>query len=245
MFKNYFKIAFRSLWKNKVFSAINIIGLATGLAVCLLIVLYVRDELSHDKYNVNADRIYRLDADIYFNNTEANMAQSPDPLGPALVRDYPDIQQMVRLNYQGDILVKKNNENVRDHYAVFADSTFFKVFTVPMIKGNPASALNEPNSIVIDETTAKKYFNTIDVLGKNLYVDNSTYCKITGVIKDMPRQSHFHFSFIRTKRDYPKSDSWLSNNTYNYILVRPGVPIKKVQDDVNATINNYLGKDLE
>ncbi|MEO9053127.1 MAG: ABC transporter permease [Ginsengibacter sp.] len=245
MFKNYFKIAFRSLLNNKAFSTINIIGLATGLAVCLLIVLYVKDELSYDKYNINADRIYRLEADIYFNNTEANMAQSPDPLGPALVRDYPDIQQMVRLNYQGDILVKKDNENVGDHQAVFADSTFFKVFTVPMIEGNPATALNEPNSIVIDETTANKYFNTTDVLGKNLYVDNSTNCKITGVIKDMPRQSHFHFSFIRPKRDYRKSDSWLSNNTYSYILVRPGVPIKKIQDDVNATVNNYLGKDLE
>lgn len=245
MFKNYLKTAFRSLWKNKVFSAINIIGLATGLAVCLLIVLYVKDELSYDQYNVNADRIYRLDADIYFNNTEADMALSPDPLGPALVRDYPDIQQMVRLNYQGDILVKKNNQNVQDHHAVFADSTFFKVFTIPMIEGDPNTALDEPNSIVIDETTAKKYFNTTNVVGKTLFIDNTTNCKITGVIKDMPRQSHFHFSFIRPKRDYRKSDSWLSNNTYNYILARPGVPIKKIQDDVNATVNNYLGKDLE
>src|SRR3954464_2174194 len=99
MLRNYFKVALRNLWKNKAYSAINIVGLATGLAVCLLIVLYVVAELSYDKSNKNADRIYRLDADIYFNNTQAIFAVAPDPLGPALVRDYPEIEQMVRLNY--------------------------------------------------------------------------------------------------------------------------------------------------
>ncbi len=245
MFRNYLKVALRNLWKNKAFSAINIVGLATGLAVCLLIVLYVKDELSYDKYNKNADSIYRLDADIFFNGTQFTASVSPDPLAPALVRDYPDIQQMVRLNYQGDILVKKGNQNVQDHHAVFADSTFFKVFTIPMIEGDPNTALDEPNSIVIDEKTAKKYFNTTDVVGKNLYIDNSTNCKITGVIKDIPRQSHFHFSFIRPKSQSQTNSSWLSNNTHNYILVRPGVSRQKVQSDVDATVNNYLGKELE
>src|SRR5215212_749585 len=117
MFKNYLKVALRNLWKNKAFSAINIMGLASGLAVCLLIVLYVVDELSYDKYNVNADRIYRVDADIYFNNTQAIFAVAPDPLAPALVRDFPEIEQMARINFQGDILVKKDNRNVKDHNA--------------------------------------------------------------------------------------------------------------------------------
>jgi putative ABC transport system permease protein len=244
MLKNYLKVALRNLWKNKAFSAINIVGLAAGLAVCLLIVLYVIDELSYDKYNVNADRIYRLDADIYFNNTSAIFAVAPDPLAPTLKRDFPEIAEEVRLNYQSDVLVKKDNQNVQDHKAVFADSTFFKVFTVPMIHGNPANALKEPNSIIIDETTAKKYFNTTDVVGKTLVVDNTNYCKITGVIKDIPKQSHFHFHFIRPKTTNV-NDSWLSNNTYNYVMVRPGVTQEKLQKDVDATINNYLGKELE
>src|SRR5690242_14920947 len=244
MFKNYLKVSLRNLWKNKGFSTLNILGLATGLAVCLLIVLYVVDELSYDKYNVNADRIYRLDADIYFNNTSAIFAVAPDPLAPALKRDYPEIEEEVRLNYQSDILVKTDNQNVQDHHAVFADSTFFKVFTVPMIAGNPATALKEPNSIIIDETTAKKYFNSTNVIGKTLVVDNTNYCKITGVIKDIPRQSHFHFSFIRPKTSNV-NDSWLSNNTYNYVFVRPGVTKEKLQKDVDETINNYLGKELE
>jgi putative ABC transport system permease protein len=243
MLKNYLKVALRNLWKNKAFSAINILGLASGLAVCLLIVLYVVDELSYDKYNANADRIYRLDADIYFNNTSAIFAVSPDPLALTLKREYPVVQEMTRINYEKDILIKKDNQNVQDQHCAYVDSTFFKVFTLPMIAGNAATALKEPNSIILDETTAKKYFNSTDVIGKTLRVDNNADCKITGVIKDIPRQSHFHFHFIRPRGK--DNDSWLSNNTFNYILVKPGVSRAEMQRDVDATVNKYIGRELE
>ena len=243
MFKNYLKVALRNLWKNKAFSAINIIGLASGLAVCLLIVLYVVDELSYDKYNKNADRIYRLDADIYFNNTQANFATSPDPLALTLKREFPVVEEMTRINNQSEILIKKDNLNVQDHNCGYVDSTFFKVFTIPMISGNPITALQDPGSIVVDETTARKYFNSTDVIGKTLYVDNNTNCKITAVIKDIPRQSHFHFHFIRPRGK--DNDSWLSNNAYNYILVRKGVSQAAMQKNATATVDKYIGRDLE
>jgi putative ABC transport system permease protein len=243
MFKNYLKVAMRNLWKNKAFSAINIIGLAAGLAVCLLIVLYVVDELGFDKYNKNAGRIYRLDADIYFNDTQAIFAVAPDPLAPTLKQEYPVVEEMTRVNFQKDVLIKKDNQNVQDHNVGYADSTFFKVFTIPMIAGDPLTALKEPNSIVIDKTTAKKYFNTTDVMGRILHVDNNTDCKITGVIKDIPRQSHFHFHFMRPRGK--DNDSWLSNNTFNYIVVKPGVSQAEMQKYVDATINKYIGKELE
>jgi len=250
MYKNYVKVAWRNLWKNKAFSAINIIGLAAGLAVCLLIVLYVFDELHYDQYNSNASRIYRLDADIYFNGTQFTASVAPKPLPPALVRDYPQVEQMVRLNYRESLLVKKGNINVSDHHVVFADSTFFKVFTIRLIQGNPVTVLNEPHSLVIDETTAKKYFNSTDVVGKTLFLDNSDNCKVTGVMQDMPRQSHFHASFIRPFHDTNNDDSgdendWLSNNDHCYILVKPGVTQAAMQSRVDATINNYLLKQLE
>jgi putative ABC transport system permease protein len=246
MFKNYLKVAIRNLWKNKVFSAINIIGLSAGLGVCLLIVLYVVDELSYDKYVPNADRIYRLDADLYFNGTGFNAAISPDPLAPTLMRESPQIEQMVRFNYQGDILVKKDNQNIQDHHAVFADSTFFKVFAIPVIAGNPATALLDPTSIVIDETTAKKYFNSTDVIGKTLYVDNTTYCKITAVIKDMPSHSHFHFSFIRKRGTQGDgANDWLSNNVHTYVLIRPTATRASVQKSVDGIITTYLMRSLE
>jgi putative ABC transport system permease protein len=246
MFKNYLKVAIRNLWKNKVFSAINIIGLSAGLGVCLLIVLYVVDELSYDKYVPNADRIYRLDADLYFNGTGFNAAISPDPLAPTLMRESPQIEQMVRFNYQGDILVKKDNQNIQDHHAVFADSTFFKVFAIPVIAGNPATALLDPTSIVIDETTAKKYFNSTDVIGKTLYIDNTTYCKITAVIKDMPSHSHFHFSFIRKRGTQGDgANDWLSNNVHTYVLIRPTATRASVQKSVDGIITTYLMRSLE
>jgi putative ABC transport system permease protein len=246
MFKNFLKVALRNLWKNKAFSAINIAGLSVGLAVCLLIVLYVKDELSYDKYNAQSENIYRVDADISFNGTQFTSVVSPAPLVPTLKKDYPQIVQYTRLRNFGDILVKKDNQNIQNHNAVFADSTFFQVFSIPMIKGNRLTALNEPNSIVIDETTARKYFNSTDVVGKTLYVDNSVNCKITGVIKDFPPQTHFHFSFIRPLHDTYHDDQsdWLSNNYASFVLVRPGVTKASLQNAVDATINNYLVKQL-
>ncbi|HTB26287.1 MAG TPA: ABC transporter permease, partial [Puia sp.] len=247
MFKNFLKVALRNLWKNKAFSAINIAGLSVGLAVCLLIVLYVKDELSYDKYNEHSENIYRVDADISFNGTQFISAASPAPLAPTLMKDYPQIVQYTRLRNFGDVLIRKDNQNIPNHNAVFADSTFFQVFSIPMIKGNRLTALNEPNSIVIDETTAKKYFNSTDVVGKTLYVDNSVNCKITGVISDIPPQSHFHFSFIRPMHDTYHDDQgdWLSNNYASFVLVRPGVTKASLQKAVDATINNYLVKQLD
>jgi putative ABC transport system permease protein len=247
MFKNYLKVALRNLWKSKGFSAINITGLAAGLGVCLLIVLYVVDELSYDKYNTKAGRIYRLEADIYFNNTQFSAAVSPKPMARTLVKDYPQIGQMVRINYRGDVMVKKGSDFIQDHHIAFADSTFFQVFTIPMLAGDPATALNEPNSIVIDESAARRYFNSTDVIGKPLELENHTLCKVTGVIRDMPRQSHFHLSFIRPMRDnyQGNENAWLSNNDYSYILAKPGVSQQSLQSDVDQVVNTYLTKQLQ
>src|SRR6185436_7255695 len=120
MISNYLKVAWRKLWKNKAFTAINIVGLAAGLAVCLLIVLYVKDEMSYDKYNLQAENIYRLDADIFFNGTQFTSAIAPGPLAPTLKKDLPQVIQYTRLRNFGDILIKKDNRNIQNHNAVFA-----------------------------------------------------------------------------------------------------------------------------
>jgi len=250
MFKNYLKVALRSLWKTKGFTAINIIGLATGLGVCLLIALYVLEELSYDKYNPKADRIYRLDAEIYFNNTLFNAATSPRPLAVTLMKDYPQVEQMVRINYfdnQSDVMIKKGGDWVQDHRLAFADSTFFQVFPIPLLAGDPATALKEPHSIVIDETAARRYFNSTDVVGKTLELQGNTLCKVTGVYRDIPSASHFHFHFIRPLRDSWMGDDnkWLSNNVASYILVRPGTDRAALQKRVDATINTYLNRELQ
>src|ERR1700722_2227027 len=251
MFRSYLKIAFRSLRKSKGFTALNIIGLAAGLGVCLLIVLYVTDELSYDRYNVNADRIYRVDEDAYINDTRFVSATTSKFFGPALVASYPKIQQMVRFRNPGDLLVRKGNDHVLEHHSTYADSTIFKVFTLPMIAGDPNTALNNPHSIVIDESAARRYFNSTDVIGRTLEVGyGNTLLKITGVIRDMPEQSQFHFSFIRPLRETytfndPSDNDWLSSNYYTYILVQPGTTRAEVQKDVDAVVNLNIGRALQ
>jgi putative ABC transport system permease protein len=158
MLKNYFKTAFRNLLRNKFYTLINIIGLATGLATCFLIILYVLDELSYDKYNVNAKKIYRVNNEIKFGGNYFDMAVSPALLGSTMVRDFPEVQQYTRLRWYGSFLVKKGNENIQEGRVGFADSTLFDVFTLPVIEGDPKTALVEPHSLVITEKNRKKIF---------------------------------------------------------------------------------------
>src|SRR5580704_2663623 len=173
MIQNYLKTAFRSLWKNKGFAAINILGLAIGLATCLLILIFVMDELSYDRWNENADRIYRLDNEISFSGNHFDQVTDPAPAGPAIRRDYPEVEKEVRLNTGLDLLIRKGNQTIKENKVVFADSTFFEVFSLPLIVGDLHTALIAPRTIVISERMAQKYFNGGDALGKELVVRDS------------------------------------------------------------------------
>src|SRR5436190_19003745 len=159
MLRNYLKIAIRSLWKNKTFSFINIAGLAIGLSCFLLIALYVLDELSFDKYNANADRTYRINSDIRFGGADLHMPVTSDMMGQLLKKDYPQVEQYTRIySFNGDKLIKKGKEYIDEQRVGHADSTFFNVFTLSAIEGDTKIALNEPNTVVITESTAKKIF---------------------------------------------------------------------------------------
>jgi putative ABC transport system permease protein len=247
MFRNYLKVALRNLWKSKGFTAINIIGLAAGLGVCLLIVLYVTDELSYDRFNVNADRIYRVDDDINFNNTQLTAVLSPKALGITMIKNYPEIEQMTRIQgFNNDVMVKHGADWIQEHHRALADSTFFRVFTFSFIAGDPATALNAPHSVVIDETTARRHFNSTDCVGKVFEMENKNVCKVTGVIRDMPAQSHFHFNIIESLTDNGRGDEneWLSNDYVTFLLLREGTDPAIAQKHIDAVINNYLNKEL-
>lgn len=244
MYKNYLLIAIRNLKKNKAFSVINISGLGIGLATCLLIMLYVLDELSYDKHNVHADRIYRVDNDMQFGGNHFILATTPEPMAAALVHDYPEVEQAVRLRNYGGFRVKKGNENLQENRVIYADPTLFKVFTLPMIAGNPANALTDPRSVVITATTAKKYFNTTDVVGRFLTINDTGSLKITGVIKDLPKQSHFHFDFfistVKAIQQWELND-WLSNNINTYVLLKEGADPGKFAARLPDIIEKYIG----
>ncbi|KAA9040900.1 FtsX-like permease family protein [Ginsengibacter hankyongi] len=247
MIRNYLKIAFRNLWKNKGFSAINIAGLAIGLATCLLMLFYVTDELSYDKFNEKADRIYRVDGDIQFGGNHFVLAVAPDPMGQVLKKDFPQVEQYVRFRGYGGLLVKKGNQNINEEKVIYADSTLFDVFTLPMIQGDPKTALVEPNSVVITETTARKYFNSTDVVGKNFVINDTVNFKITGVIKDIPSQSHFNFDFFvsLSSNDESRQNNWVSNNFNTYIVLKKGADPKKLEAQFPSVVTKYVGPQVK
>lgn len=247
MLQNYFKTALRNLSKNKFYAGINVIGLAVGLATCLMILLYVLDELKYDKFNIKADRVYRLNNEIRFGQNYGISAQNPAPMGPEIVREFPQVEQYTRLRWYGRILIRKGQENVQENMVAYADSTLFDVFTLPMIDGNPKTALTKPNSIVITESIAKKYFNRTDVVGRTLTIDNKNVYQITGVIKNIPRQSHFYFDFFLPFIENPdsRSDDWLSENYNTYILLRKGADPKILTAGLNAMNDRFIGPELQ
>lgn len=243
MLRNYLKTAFRSLWKSKGFSAINIIGLAIGLSTCLLILIFVMDELSYDRYNVKADRIYRLDGDIKFGGNHFILAVAPAPAGPAVRRDYPEVEKEVRFRQQGGRLVKKGDQNIQEDAVIFADSTLFDVFTLPMISGDPHTALVDAHTVVITERMARKYFNAVDVVGRTLMINDTVPYKVTGVIRDIPAQSHFHYDFFLSMTELAeakRNEEWLSNNFNTYIVLREGTDPKKFEAKLGQLIYKYI-----
>jgi putative ABC transport system permease protein len=244
MFSNYFKIAWRNLVKNKTFSFINIIGLASGLACFILIALYVADELSYDRFNKKADRIYRINSDIVFGGNKLHLAVASDPMGATLKQDYPEVEEFVRF-YSGENskLIKKGNQFIRENNIVHADSTLFDVFTIPVVSGDAKTALNEPNTVVISESAAKKYFSTTDAIGKFIETDDngSTLYKVMAVMKDIPHNSHFNFDLIFSMDNVQYQwGNFLSHNHQTYLLLRPGTDYKEFQKNFKQFINKYV-----
>jgi len=249
MIKNYIKTAFRSLQKNKGFTAINVLGLALGLATCLLIVFYVVDELSYDKYNVNANRIYRVNEDLKLGDNKVQYAVCMAPLAQTLKNDFPDVENTVRLKNIGGMHVTKGTESILEYNALFADPSVFDVFTLPVVYGDKKTALTEPNTVVITEDMAKKYFGRLNVVGENLIIDGNLQkpIKITAVIKNIPEQSHFHADFLVSMASNPDSRSieWLRSDYNTYVLMRKDADYKKLEAQFPQFLRKYSGGQMQ
>jgi putative ABC transport system permease protein len=245
MIKNYLKIAWRNLLKNKGFTAINIIGLSLGIGCFIVIAMYVTDELSYDQYHENADRTFRIHSDIKFGGTDMSMAASADPMGEALKNDYPEVEEYVRLYASGGSkLIKKGSEYISENLVAHADSTLFDVFTLPAIVGNTKTALNEPNTVVISETAAIRYFGSAEkAIGEFLDTDDntSTLYEVTAVIEDMPVNSHFRFDFFFSMDNLQYDfGQYLSHNFHTYVLLRPDVDYKEFNKNFPEVIDKYI-----
>jgi len=201
MLQNYFKIAFRNFTRQKLYSFINVFGLALGIMCVLLLTLFVLNERSYDRFHTDSDRIYRIVQEMTESDGSIieHSASLPWAVGPALRTDYPDVTN-VRLYkaWQKSPLIKYENldKGFYEKEVFFVDTTFFKVFSFPLLKGNPATALMNPQSVVLTASTARKYFGTEDPMGKTLRLENSLDLTVTGIAKDTPPNSHFHFDFL-------------------------------------------------
>lgn len=247
MIRNYFKIAWRSLLKNKGFTLLNILGLTAGLATCLLIVLYVIDERSYDRYNTKADQVYRVNVDVKFNGNDNAYAAVPAPMAAALKSELPEVEAAMRFHQAiftpaGKYYIKKGNVNLLENKTVFADAGLFDLFTLQVIDGNAATALTAPYSAVITESTARKYFKNTNAAGQTLVINDSTNYKVTAVIKDLPAQSHFNYDVFLSAATLPDSrqQSWMGGGWNTYVLARKGVTQQKLEADINSVAAKHL-----
>ena len=249
MLTNYLTIAFRNLSKNRLFTLLNIGGLSTGLVVAMLIGLYVRDECSFDQFNEKAERIFRVNFDVRFGGVEDAVAVASPPMGPTLVRDFPAVETMCRFRQWGFITVKKDNEAIEEGFNAYVDSTFFAVFTMPLIEGDPKTALTEPGTGVISEKIAQKYFGTTTgVVGRTMRINENRDMRVTGVMRNMPAQSHFHYDFLFSMASIAEeanSDIWLSNNFQTYLLLRPEASVANMESRINDVIAKYIAPQFE
>jgi len=250
MFRNYIKIAWRSLLRNKSFSTINILGLSIGMAVCFIILLFVQDELSYDRFNTKADNIYRIVFKANINGGKINESNVMPPVAQALLNDYPEVKEVTRLHALGNPRVLINGKRFTDASMVFADANFFNVFTIPFLQGDPQTALQQPYSMVISKEMAQKYFGNEDPMGKLIPFsksNNSPPFTVTGVFDKIPSNSHFHFDLFGSMASDPdaKSNSWMNSNYFTYAVLQHGYDHKKLEAKLPGMVEKYMGPQIQ
>jgi putative ABC transport system permease protein len=249
MFKNYLKIAFRNIIKHKGFSFINIVGLAIGIACSILILLFVTYELSYDKFYEKADRIYRVAVRASIGDTKINQTYSSAITFLKLLEEFPEIETGVKFsNNRGTpVLVDKKTFYESRFFSV--DSTFFDVFTIPLIHGDPKTVLNQPNTMVISKNTAIKYFDNTNVIGKVLRVGwgiGSLDFEITGVSENVPDNSHFHYDLLIslvTFPDFINNPGWTANNFISYLVLKEGTSKEGLEEKLKEFTRKYMGEE--
>ena len=250
MLRNYFLVALRNLWRQKGYTIINIFGLTIGIASSILILLYVINELSYDKFHEKSDQIYRVWISGSMEATEMRHAVSSPPMAEALMNDYPEVEQSCRLRKAGGWLVRQGDRvfNETDREFLFADSTFFDVFSFKLLKGGPGTCLAEPRSVVLTEEYARKYFGEEDPMGQTLKMEQDTNLYvITGVMQDFPQNSHFHCKMLGSLSTIGDSRStmWLSHNYYTYVVLKEGTDPVEFESRLRDMLIKYVGPMLE
>ncbi|WP_439474766.1 ABC transporter permease [Algoriphagus formosus] len=248
MFKNYLKIAFRNLRKNKIYSIINILGLSLGITASLLIVIFVLDELSYDNFHPDAELIHRADMSGLLNGNEFNLAMTPAPMRSALEQEVPAVESAIRVGAFRTMPIQYEELTFTEPITLVSDPEFFDFFGFELIQGDPKTALQGPNKIVLTESNAKKYFGEEDPIGKILLRgSNQTATEVTGIAADPPYNSHLDFDMVLSGEswDYLESTQWTSNNLYTYFKIFPESDVAEVDQALAGFIDKYFGPEIQ
>jgi putative ABC transport system permease protein len=244
MFTSFFKVAFRILVRDKLNTLINIFGLAIGLAFSIIIFLYVYQETSYDRFHRDADRIFRVGIKGKISDNRFNHAVTPAPLAIALKNEIPGIENSVRVARFGAWLVRRGDVRNNEDNIIFADRSFFSVFSFPLLSGNADDVLSKPNSIVLSRSKANAYFGNDEPVGKLLRIENdSTYYRVTGVMEDVPQNSHMHFDMVGSLSTFSKmmhDERWVINYLYTYFRAVPGFSMDTITASVQSLIPKYV-----
>jgi putative ABC transport system permease protein len=243
MFQNYFKIAWRNLLRNKTFSVINVSGLAIGMASAILILLWIQNELSHDRFHAKGSRIYTLNNRDMVNGELLAWNNTPKIMGPTIKQDYPEVEDVVRVNGSGFLFAYNDKRLNAGGY--FVDAGFLDLFSFPLVKGAPGTALSSVDNIVLTEKLAKKLFDNKEAIGQVVNVNNSDNFVVTGILKDLPNNTAFDFEYLVTMEYLKKiggfDSSWNSNSVQTYVLLKPGVAQQAFDAKIRDITIAHLG----
>jgi len=250
MFKNYIKITLRNLFRQKLYAVITIFGLSIGMTCCLLIMLYVKQELSYDSHFPNADRVYRAALKTIRSQGASLSAASPAPLGPALAEDYPEIESVTRIYFDSEVLFEYGDKRLFEpNNVIYADPDFFKVFPFRIIRGDPSHLLDSPDAIVLTASMADKYFGGEDPVGKVLRVNNQSHFMVTGIVEDVPINTHYHFGFVISflAKNEENFGTWLNlwtgvTNLYTYAVLPKDLDAEGFTRRVEDIITRHSGR---
>lgn len=248
MLKNYIKTAFRNIAHQKGYVFINILGLSVGIAASMLIAIYVVSELSYDKHHEKKDRIYRAYLDGKVNNQELKSSYTAAPLAFTVKERFPGVEEAVRIDTWGETVIRYEDRNFVEDAFIMADSSFFNVFTAPMIEGNPQTALAKPYTVVLTQSTASKIFGKEPAMGKSIKIGSyDTWFEVTGIIEDVPETSHFDCNMIGSflTDDRSQQQNWLANNLQTYFLLSENASREQVEDKIPDLLREFAGPVLE
>jgi putative ABC transport system permease protein len=247
MLRNYLLIALRNIIRDKVFSAINIVGLAVGITCFLALFLFVQDELTFDQLDsaVDSNQIYRVYNKIAVNGSEETNSKTAQVLGPILQQNYPEVKTYTRIGYFGPRAFKSNDKLFRSGSIYAVDSTFFKIFALQFIEGDPATALVEPNSIVLTETAAKRIFGNESPVGKLLPTESGQNFKVTALVKDFSRKSQFRCDYLESLSTYKVNENWLTNSFTTYLVLQPGTDVADFEKKLQKVVVDNVGPEIQ